>query len=131
MKSDLLVLTVPQGEVDAAVTLIGSRAAAVIVDALEEERGNALLTGAEMLAAKLDNSRVVRALINLAQPGANVLICGDDPESKNVVGRALHACGCLTTDRGPLSRAGELEPPSIIRGAIAAQTLAPRPVSTL
>jgi predicted dinucleotide-binding enzyme len=112
MDSDLLVLAVPQHDVDRAVAAVGSRAGAVIVDAVEAERGNALFSGAEMLAHKLDSHRVVRALISLPQSGANVPICGDDPESKSMVDRALHACGCVTTDRGPLSHASELEAPA-------------------
>jgi predicted dinucleotide-binding enzyme len=111
MHSDLLILAVPRPEIDRVVTAVGSGAEAVIVDAVERERGDGLQSGAERLAAKLDSHRVVRALINMPQPGANVPICGDDETSKALVGRALHACGCLTTDRGPLSHSAELEAP--------------------
>ncbi len=71
--------------------------------------------GAELLARKLDSHEVVRALIVLPQAGANIPICGDDPAAKALVDDAFKACGCLTTDRGPLSNATELEPsgPSI------------------
>jgi predicted dinucleotide-binding enzyme len=65
-----------------------------------------------MLAHKLDSRRVVRALINMPQSGANVSICGDDPISKGLVDEALSACGCDTTDRGPLANATELEAPA-------------------
>jgi predicted dinucleotide-binding enzyme len=65
-----------------------------------------------MLAAKLDSHRVVRALINMPQSGANVPICGDDENAKALVDRALHESGCLTTDRGPLANAAELEVPA-------------------
>jgi predicted dinucleotide-binding enzyme len=112
MSSDLLLLAVPRQDVDRTVTAVGSGAEAVIVDAVEDERGNASRSGAEMLAHKLDSRRVVRALINMPQAGANVPICGDDPTSKSVVGQALNACGCLTTDRGPLANATELEAPA-------------------
>jgi len=111
MHSDLLVLAIPRQEIDRAVTAVGSGAGAVIVDAVDGERGNRALSGAEILAQKLDSRRVVRALINMPQPGANVPICGDDPTSKNLVDRALHACGCETTDRGPLAKASEIEAP--------------------
>jgi|SRR5580700_950854 predicted dinucleotide-binding enzyme len=111
MHSDLLVLAVPRQEVDRAVKAVGSGAGAVIVDAVEAERGNGSQSGAERLARKLDSHRVVRALINLPQSGANIPICGDDETSKGLVDRALHSCGCITTDRGPLARATELEAP--------------------
>jgi predicted dinucleotide-binding enzyme len=112
MSSDLLMLAVPRQQVDRAVTAVGSGAEAVIVDAVEGERGNGSHSGAEVLAQKLDSHRVVRALINMPQSGANIPICGDDPVSKVLVDRALHACGCVTTDRGPLSNAAELEAPA-------------------
>ncbi len=112
MKSDLLVLAVPREQVDRAVTAVGSGADAVIIDAVEAERGTAGHSGAEQMARKLDSHRVVRALINMPQAGSNVQICGDDEQSKVLVDKALHACGCVTTDRGPLSSATELEAPA-------------------
>ncbi|MGA8325969.1 MAG: NAD(P)-binding domain-containing protein [Candidatus Cybelea sp.] len=112
MSADLLVLAVPRQDLDRAVTAVGSGADAVIVDAVEDERGNRSQSGAEVLAHKLDSRRVVRALINMPQSGANVPICGDDPISKGLVDEALGACGCDTTDRGPLANATELEAPA-------------------
>lgn len=111
MDSDLLLLAVPREQVDRAVTAVGSGADAVIVDAVDGERGNGRRSGAEMLAHKLDTHRIVRALINMPQSGSNIQICGDDATSKVLVDRALHACGCETTDRGPLSKSAELEAP--------------------
>jgi predicted dinucleotide-binding enzyme len=112
MRSDLLVLAVPDDEVDTAVKAVGSRADAVIVDVVDGERGDGDHSGAERLALKLDSHRVVRALINLPETGANIPICGDDTNSKVLVDRALHSCGCVTTDRGPLAKAVELEAPA-------------------
>jgi len=112
MCSDLLLITVPRQEIDRAVTAVGAGADAVIVDAVEAERGNGKHSGAEILARKLNSSNVVRALINMPQSGANVQICGDDPNAKVLVESALRACGCVTTDRGPLSNAIELEAPA-------------------
>ncbi len=112
MISDLLVLAVHAPEVDRAVSALGSGAEAVIVDAIEDERGLGRHSGAEILSRKLDSHRVVRALINMPQSGANVPICGDDELSKMMVDRALHSCGCMTTDRGPLANAVELEAPA-------------------
>jgi predicted dinucleotide-binding enzyme len=112
MCSDLLMLAMPRQEVDGAVSAVGSGAEAVVVDAVEDEHGNGAHSGTEMLAHKLDSHRVVRALINIPHSGANIPICGDDPNSKLLVDRALHSCGCLTTDRGPLANAAELEAPA-------------------
>ncbi len=112
MCSDLLVFAVPRQEVDRAVTAVGSGAGAVIVDAVEGERGNRSLSGAELLAAKLNSHRVVRALINMPQAGCEVSICGDDPTSKGLVDEALQSCGCETTDRGPLANSSQLEAPA-------------------
>jgi predicted dinucleotide-binding enzyme len=111
MRSELLVLAVPRDHIDRAVMALGSGAEAVIVDAVQDERGSGSRSGAEMLAHKLDTHRVVRALIHIPQSGSNVQICGDDENSKVLVDRAFQACGCATTDRGPLSSAVELEAP--------------------
>lgn len=112
MCSDLLVLAVRRGQIDRAVLAMGSGAKATIVDAVEDERGNASRSGAEVLACKLDTHRIVRALIHIPQSGSNVQICGDDANSKLLLDRALHVCGCVTTDRGVLSNASELEAPA-------------------
>lgn len=112
ISSELLVVAVPRSSVDAAVKAIGSGSQVVIVDAVGDEYGNGAHSGAEMLAAKLDSHSVVRALINMPQSGANIPICGDDENAKAMVDRALRACGCLTTDRGPLGHAAELEVPA-------------------
>ena len=112
MDSELLLLAVPREQVDRAVKAVGSGAEAIVVDAVEGERGTGSHSGSEMLAHKLDSHRVVRALINMPQSGSNIQICGDDANSKVLVDRALHACGCVTTDRGPLSNSTELEAPT-------------------
>jgi predicted dinucleotide-binding enzyme len=111
MCSDLLVFALPRNEVDRAVTAVGSGSEAVIVDVIEGHPDQAARSGAEMLAHKLDTHRVVRALINLPQPGSNIAICGDDALSKELLDKALRSSGCITTDRGPLAKAVELEPP--------------------
>jgi predicted dinucleotide-binding enzyme len=113
MRSDILMITVPPPELDLALRAVGSGAETVVVDAVEPERGNGRLSGAEMLARKLDSHRIVRALINMPQSGANIPICGDDPIAKGLVEEAFRSSGCLTTDRGSLSHATELEAPRI------------------
>ncbi len=106
---ELLIFACHRDDVDSVITAIGSHVDAVVVDALDGGP-DAPHRGAELLARKLDSHEVVRALIVLPQEGANIPICGDDPAAKAMVEEAFKECGCLTTDRGPLSNAPELEP---------------------
>ncbi|HEU5480336.1 MAG TPA: NAD(P)-binding domain-containing protein [Candidatus Tumulicola sp.] len=109
MTRDVLVMAFPRSEADRVLAAMGASPHGVIVDA--REGGPARPHhGAELLAHKLDSHEVVRALVVLPQQGANIPICGDDPEAKAVVNEVFTACGCLTADRGPLSNAAELEP---------------------
>jgi predicted dinucleotide-binding enzyme len=109
MTRELLILACKRGDVDRAFTAIGNGVEGVVLDALDGSL-DAAHHGAELLARKLNSHEIVRALIVLPQPGANIPICGDDPAAKAIVDEAFKACGCLTTDRGPLSNAVELEP---------------------
>jgi predicted dinucleotide-binding enzyme len=106
---DLIVLACERREIDPAIAAFGLAPDCVVVDALDggPDRSH---RGAELLARKLDSHEVVRALIVLPQTGANIPICGDDPQAKKLVSEALEACGCLTSDHGPLANAPELEP---------------------
>jgi predicted dinucleotide-binding enzyme len=120
MTREIIFFMTPRASMDAIITCMGGATTqAVIVDAMTGTVAGppSVHNGAELLARKLDSHRVVRALIVLAQPGANIPICGDDETAKALVNEAFEACGCLTADRGPLANAGELEPP---RGAVAA-----------
>jgi predicted dinucleotide-binding enzyme len=86
----------------------------VVVDAMEGALpggGN----GPELLARKLDTRRVVRALIVAPQTGANILYCGDDADAMTMVEEVFRTAGCVTTDRGPLANAAEIEAPSEAR----------------
>ena|SRR5579863_5183732 len=109
MDCDLVVFAVPRREIDRVLMAVGSGARAVIVDAVEDERGDAYRSGAEMLARKLDTHRIVRALIGLPQSNCTIPVCGDDAVSKQIVERAFQACECVTSDLGPLANAVELE----------------------
>ncbi len=82
---------------------------AVVVDAMEGAPNDA--NGSELLARKLDTHRVVRALIVLPQPGANILYCGDDADAMTLVEEVFRTAGCVTTYRGPLANAAEITPP--------------------
>lgn len=109
MTRDVVFIACERGEVDRAVTAMGSSADAIIVDATEGPKPAAGPSGAEILAHKLDSHNVVRAMIVLPQTGANVPICGDDEIAKTIVGEVLQSSGCVTTDRGTLANAAELE----------------------
>ena len=112
-KSEALFFTSPE-HLDQAVAAVASGSEAVFVDAIEGKHGGDEETsGAECLALKLNTHRVVRALINIPQSGANIQICGDDPHAKTVVQELFESCGCAVTDRGPLAHALELEAPSV------------------
>ena len=109
MTRDLVIFACARADIDKAITAFGSPIEGVVLDALDGSP-DAPHHGSELLARKLDSHSVVRALIVLPQAGANIPICGDDPAAKAVVNDAFVASGCLTTDRGPLSNAAELEP---------------------
>jgi predicted dinucleotide-binding enzyme len=115
--SDLLVLAVEESELDAAIAQAGSHIDAVVLDVMEHPVGGPI-TGPEMLARKLDSHRVVRAIVVDPRPNSNFLICGDDDEAKTLVDEAFKACGCLTTDRGPLANDAQLERPQAQRPVI-------------
>lgn len=116
MSRDAVMLACPRDQVDALLTAMGGRCECIIVDSLEGGPDQPH-HGAELLARKFDTHHLLRALIVLPQTGANIPICGDDPAAKAVFTEALEACGCLTSDHGPLSSAPELEPPERPRAA--------------
>lgn len=94
----------------------------IVVDAMEGTLpggGN----GPELLARKLDTRRVVRALIVAPQLGANIPYCGDDADAMTVVDEVFRTAGCLTTDRGPLANAAEIEALPTETGASSFETL--------
>jgi predicted dinucleotide-binding enzyme len=80
----------------------------IIVDAMEGSLPDGE-NGPELLARKLDTRRVIRVLIASPQPGANILYCGDDADAMTMVEEVFATAGCVTTDRGPLANAAELD----------------------
>jgi len=108
---EIVVFAFPWTELDAALAAVGSPVEPVVLDAITGAHPPNGRRGADLIAHRLDSHRVVRALIALPQKGANILICGDDADSKQLVSKAIESCGCLVTDRGPLSNELELEPP--------------------
>lgn len=110
--TEMLLFAVQHDELDAAITAIGTVATPqAIVEAGNSRPTGDELTDAEYLAKKLDSHAVVRALIVLPQAGANIPVCGDDPNAKALVEQAFAACDCVVADRGPLTNASELYPP--------------------
>ena len=104
--------TMDRTETDKALAAMGSHPKAAVVDARDANPTGGDPLSAEMLARKLDSHRVVRALVLLAKPGATVPLCGDDATTKELVDQAFAESGCITTDRGPLANASEIEPPA-------------------
>ncbi|HEY1656674.1 MAG TPA: hypothetical protein VGF86_16335 [Candidatus Tumulicola sp.] len=82
---------------------------AILIDAMD---GRATLESERALAEAAGSRRIVRALIVLPQAGANVLLCSDDPDAMLEIKNIFHRCGCVPTDRGPLTNLSELEPPN-------------------
>jgi hypothetical protein len=82
--------------------------ATVLIDATDGKFDRPAL---EAAGARLGTNRLVRALLVLPQAGANVLCCADDREAMQIAEKIFKACGCVPTDRGPLSNAAELQPP--------------------
>lgn len=80
----------------------------ILIDAMD---GRATLETERALAREYGSERVVRALMVLPQPGANILCCSDDAAAMKTVEALFRSCGCVPTDRGPLANLTELEPP--------------------
>jgi len=110
--ADVVIFATAREQADDYIRAIGRLAPqTIVVDAMEGgESGER--SGAETLARKLDSHRVVRALVVLPQPGANVALSSDDPDAMTAVEEMFRSSGCITTDRGPLVNAKEIEPPS-------------------
>jgi predicted dinucleotide-binding enzyme len=80
----------------------------VLIDATN---GHFDRTALEAAGKRLGTERLVRALLVLPQAGANVLLCADDRDAMHLTQTIFQKCGCIPTDRGPLSNAAELQPP--------------------
>jgi predicted dinucleotide-binding enzyme len=113
---DMLIFAGSREQIDDLLAVAGCISPqTIVVDAME-----GTLPGGEngpaLLARKLDTRRVVRALIAAPQAGANILYCGDDADAMTKVEEVFRTAGCLTTDRGPLANAAEIETPPNITG---------------
>jgi len=109
---DMLIFAGPREQIDDLLARTGGiTPQTVVVDAMDGTLPGGG-SGPELLARKLDTRRVVRALIALPQAGSNVLCCSDDADAMTLVEEVFRAAGCVTTDRGPLANAAEIEAPA-------------------
>lgn len=110
--SDVVIFAGDRGTMDEMIAKVGRiLPETIVVDAMEGDPQPVGESGAELLAKRLDSHRVVRASIQLPQPNANILLAADDKDAMTVVEEIFRKSGCVTTDRGTLVHAGEIEPP--------------------
>ncbi len=120
---DMLIFAGSRSQIDDLLALAGCIShQTVIVDAMEEAPPDGS-SGSELLAKKLDTRRVVRAQIGAPQVGANIQYCGDDADAMTMVEEVFRTAGCLTTYRGPLGNAAQIEPPPAAKGTTSFETL--------
>jgi predicted dinucleotide-binding enzyme len=110
--SDIVIFAAARSEMDALVTQVGRiLPETIVVDAMEGDPHPEGESGAESLAKRLNSPRVVRASIQLPEPNANILLAADDKDAMTIVEEIFRKSGCVTTDRGTLVHAAEIEPP--------------------
>lgn len=107
--SDVLILAIRWEDLDQVLTAMGPPPeSAVIVDATRPRHPGSR-SGAEMLSARLNTHRLVEAFEESPVIGAEVELCGDDPEAREIVGELIRSMGCVPKDKGGLKSAGEME----------------------
>jgi predicted dinucleotide-binding enzyme len=111
--SDIVIFAGSRTDMDTMVAKVGRiLPETIVVDALEGEAEADGESGAEMLAKALNSPRVVRASIHVPEPNANILLAADDKDAMTIVEEMFRKSGCVTTDRGTLVHAGEIEAPA-------------------
>lgn len=119
--SDVVVFAAPRSDMDTIVAKVGRiLPETIVVDAMEGASEADGESGAELLAKVLNSPRVVRASIHSPEPNANILLAADDKDAMTIVEEIFRKSGCVTTDRGTLIHAGEIEPPAETRTGIPA-----------
>lgn len=127
--ANVVVLCVPWQQVDDVLTRTGDLSGKVVAEAisplLTDMSGLAVgfdTSGAEQLAAKIPDARVVMALQNTFADVVNaprrelggqtptMFFCGDDPAAKTTVSALITDAGYEPVDAGPLTVARYLEP---------------------
>jgi predicted dinucleotide-binding enzyme len=105
---ETLVLTVHWEDLERALAALGDYKEGVVVDATRPpDLGR--LSGAELLAHKLDNRHVVKGFVEPLESNEFIKIASDDPEARAEVGELIANCGRTALDVGPLSNARVIE----------------------
>ena len=111
--SEVVIFAGPRSEMDTMIAKVGRiLPETIVVDAMEGKAPADGESGAELLAKRLDSRRVVRASIERPEPNANILLASDDKDAMTIVEEIFRKSGCVTTDRGTLVHAGEIEAPA-------------------
>lgn len=127
--ADVIVLTVGWAQLDDVLAKLGPVPDTLVIDAFTplkpDMSGLAVghtTSGAEVLAARLPDSRVVMALQNtfaevvhaptraVGGQTPSMFFCGDDPGAKKTVAVLITDAGYEPVDAGPLTVARHLEP---------------------
>lgn len=105
---DTLVLTIHWEDLERALTALGDYKNGILVDATRPpDLGQ--LSGAELLAHKLDNRHVVKGFVEPLETNEFIKIASDDPEARAAVSELIAHCGRTALDVGPLANARGIE----------------------
>ena len=105
---DALCLAVRWEQLDRALTAIGPYKDGIVIDATRPpDLGR--LSGAELVAHKLDNRHVVKAFVEPIASNAFIKIAADDPQARAEVGELIAHSGHSPLDIGPLANARVIE----------------------
>ncbi len=105
---DTLVLTIHWEDVERALMALGTYKDGILVDATRPpDLGQ--LSGAELLAHKLDNRHVVKGFVEPLETNEFIKIASDDPEARATVSELIAHCGRTALDIGPLANARGIE----------------------
>ena len=112
--SEVVIFAGARSEMDTTIAKVGRiMPETIVVDAMEGSSPDGPAeSGAELLAKQLNSPRVIRASIERPEPNANILLAGDDKDAMTIVEEIFRNSGCVTTDRGTLVHAGEIEAPA-------------------
>ena len=103
-----LVFTIHWEDIERALTALGDYKDGIVVDATRPpDLGR--LSGAEILAHKLDNRHVVKGFVEPLETNEFIKIASDDPQARAEVGELIAHCGRTALDVGPLANARSIE----------------------
>lgn len=105
---DALCIAIRWAALERALSAIGSYKDGIVIDATRPPDLGAL-SGAELLAHKLDNRHVVKAFVEPLEGNRFVKLASDDPEARSELSDLLAQGGHGAVDLGPLAKAREIE----------------------